>query len=289
MIQDPIPFFANLSLVANADGKLTASELGQLEAIRADLKIKKGDSSKARALVAEGSYNLTSTGVFSDQIHNLELMLRVAYADDDLGDSESEIIGKFCNLIGVTQEQIDRIEQEVVSSLKQTGKVCLSCGTSDEPKVKFCPGYGKTLIGKESPVLLRFTITATGIAIKFADSTAASFTKALGFAKGSPGYQTCQKNKKNWHLASYPAGSISDAQPVAEALSGIRNKTAYQNEIEKAWDELFGFTWCASKRAPSYRPAEYCYGKDENRLNPWGCKQARIDWTDWSDWFSYGS
>ena len=53
-------------------------------------------------------------------------------------------------------------------------------------------------------------------------------------------------------------------------------------------DEVFGFAWCASERDKSYRPVEYCFGKDENRLNPWGCKQARMDWTDWADWFSYG-
>ena len=32
----------------------------------------------------------------------------------------------------------------------------------------------------------------------------------------------------------------------------------------------------------------YCFGKDENRLNPWGCKQARMEWTEWSNWFSLG-
>jgi hypothetical protein len=90
-------------------------------------------------------------------------------------------------------------------------------------------------------------------------------------------------------LASFPSGTIAEALPIAEALSGIRNKSAYQNGTEKAWDDIFGFAWCASKRASSYRPAEYCFGKDENRLNPWGCKQARMDWTDWSDWFSYGA
>src|SRR5207247_1533742 len=31
-----------------------------------------------------------------------------------------------------------------------------------------------------------------------------------------------------------------------------------------------------------------CFGKDENRINPWGCKQARMDWNEWSSWFSYG-
>lgn len=286
---DSVPFFANIALVAHADGKLTPSELGQLEAVRSDLKIKKSDFSKSMALVAAGGYSLTPVGSFSDQVRNLELMLRVAYAGDDLDDSESEIIAKFCILIGVTQEQIDRIEAEVIFSLKQTGMICLSCGASAEPNSKFCPGCGKALTTEVPPVLLEFEIPATGIAIEFADSTAASFSKALNLAKASTGYRTCQKNKKTWHLASFPSGTIAEALPIAEALSGIRNKTAYQNGTEKAWEDIFGFAWCASKRASSYRPAEYCYGKDENRLNPWGCKQARMNWTDWSDWFSYGA
>jgi hypothetical protein len=85
------------------------------------------------------------------------------------------------------------------------------------------------------------------------------------------------------HLSSRRSGGC-----FATALSGIRNRALYVDGIEKRWDEVFGFTWCASQRASAYRPLEYCFGKDENRLNPWGCKQVRLDWTEWAGWLCYG-
>jgi hypothetical protein len=75
---------------------------------------------------------------------------------------------------------------------------------------------------------------------------------------------------------------------LVEALSGMRNRRVYFDGVEKQWDEVFGFAWCAAQRATAYRPVEYCFGKEENRINPWGCKQAQMDWTGWAGWFSYG-
>lgn len=285
---DPVPFLANIALVAHADGKLSPAELGHLEAIRAELKITKGNFSKAMALASSGDFKLTPVGSFADQVHNLELMLRVAYADDDLEDAEASLIAGFCHLIGVTQDQIDRIEAEVLATLKQPGIICTSCGAGSEPSAKFCPACGAAFVARDQASNDEFQLPRTGIAIAFADSTSASFARALTLATSLSGYQKCQKNKKTWHLAPFPSGSFAEALPLAETLGGIRNKIAYQDGVEKSWDEVFGFAWCASKRAVAYRPAEYCFGKDENRLNPWGCKQARMDWTDWSDWFSYG-
>lgn len=289
MIPEPIPFLANIALVAHADGKLSASELGQLEAIRTELKLKKGDYNKALEAVGREVYDLTPVGTFGDQVKNLELMLRVAYADDDLDSAESELISAFAGKIGVTQEQLDRLASEVVSNLSSQGKVCPSCGAEANADSKFCGKCGTSLEAENAAVQVEFEIPAVGISIEFADSTAASFSKALAIAKESGDYQSCQKLKKTWHLANYPSGSLIDALSLAESLSGIRNKRVYQDGAEKPWDEIFGFAWCASQRNTAYRPIEYCFGKDENRLNPWGCKQARMDWTDWADWFSYGA
>lgn len=47
MITEPVPFLANIILVAHADGKLSSSELGQLEAIRSSFKFKKSDFNAA--------------------------------------------------------------------------------------------------------------------------------------------------------------------------------------------------------------------------------------------------
>ena len=288
MISDVVPFLANIALVAHADGTLSAAELGQLEAIRKEMKFKKSDYNAAVRLVQEGEYKLASVGSFADQVKNLELMLRVAYADDDLDKAEVSLILNFCKSIGINQDQLTRLRKEVLSSLKQQGKVCPSCGTESEAESHFCPKCGANFGSGIHDVQVQFKIPNTGIVIEFAESTAAAYPKALDIAKASEGYQTCQKAKKKWHLAVYPSGQITDALLLAESLSGLRNRCLYIDGNKQQWEEVFGFTWCASERATSYRPIEYCFGKDDNRLNSWGCKQARMDWTEWANWFCYG-
>lgn len=288
MITDPVPFMANIALVAHADGTLSASELGQLEAIRQEMKFKKSDYNAAVRLVQNEDYKLTPIGSFADQVKNLEFILRVAYADDDLDKAEVALILSFCKTIGIHKDQLTRLRNEVLSSLKKQGKVCPTCGTESTSDARFCPKCGANLESNTQDIQVQFEIPTSGISIEFAESTAASFPKALEIAKATEGYQTCQKAKKKWHLAVYSSGLIADALPLAESLSGLRNRCLYINGEEKQWDEIFGFTWCASQRSAAYRPIEYCFGKDENRLNPWGCKQARMDWTEWANWFCYG-
>ncbi len=288
MISDPIPFLANVIAVAYANGQLSPGELAQLEAVRSEFNIKKADFTKATKLVEQGGYVLTPVGSFADQVKNLECILRVAYADDELEQVESDLIGTFCHQVGIYQDQLDKLVSEVLAVISQNGKLCPSCGASAASDAQFCPKCGTSLGVNQEAVQLDFSIPSSGIAFEFADSTAASFHKALEIAKTSDQYQTCQRMKKIWHLAVFQSGSIADALPLAESLSGIRNRKVFMNGSEASWDELFGFTWCSSQRASAYRPNEYCFGKDENRINPWGCKQARMDWLEWSDWFSFG-
>lgn len=288
MIADPIPFLANIALVAHADGRLSASELGQLEAIRTELKFKKSDYTAAVRLVEQGGHKMTPVGSFAEQVLNLEMILRVAYADDDLDHAEAALVEEFCKAVGIYQDQLERLCREVMASLKQREKVCPSCGVSAEADARFCTKCGMSLASEEAAIQVELNIPTSGIAIEFAESSAGSFPSALEIAKGTPGFQRCQKSRKNWFLAVFPSGSLADAMSLAQALSGIRNRRVYFDGVEKQWDEVFGFAWCASQRATAYRPIEYCFGKDENRINPWGCKQARMDWTEWAVWFSYG-
>jgi len=288
MITEPIPFLANIALVAYADGILSASELGQLELIRKEYGIKKGDFSAAIKLVESGNYKLTPVGSFADQVKNLELILRVALADSDLDTKEDEMITGFCTAIGIHSEQMDRLRADVIASLKQIGKLCPSCGTENSVESLFCAKCGTNLVSSGQDVQVKFEIPQSGIAIEFAESTAASFPKALELANATPGFQKSQKGKRTWYLASYPSGKLTEAMPLADALSGIRNRNLYMDGEEKHWDEIFGFIWCAAQRATAYQPIEYCFGKDMNCINPWGCKQARLDWTMWTNWFSYG-
>jgi uncharacterized tellurite resistance protein B-like protein len=288
MLAEPIPFLANIALVAHADGTLSANELGQLESIRKEYGIKKGDFSAAIKLVETGNHKLTPVGSFADQVRNLELILRVALADSDLDAKEVEMITDFCKAIGIHQEQLDRLRTDVLASLKQVGKLCPSCGADNSAESRFCAKCGTNLLASGQDVQVKFEIAQSGIAIEFAESTAASFPKALELANATPGLQKCQRGKKTWYLATFPSGKLTDAMPLAQALSGIRNRNLYMDGEEKQWDEVLGFAWCASQRVTAYRPVEYCFGKDENRLNPWGCKQARMDWTEWANWFCYG-
>ena len=99
MTINPVPYLANIATIAHADGKLSPSELGQLEAIRAEFKFKKGDFNKALNLVAQGQHSITPIGTFADKVKNLELMLRVAYADDDLDSKELALLSSFCEKI----------------------------------------------------------------------------------------------------------------------------------------------------------------------------------------------
>jgi hypothetical protein len=288
MISEPIPFLANIVIVSHANGKLSASELGQLESIRAEFKFKKGDFNAAVRLVQQGNHEMTPVGSFADQVRNLELILRVAYADDDLNDAEASLVNDFCKAIGVYQDQLEKLRGEVLASLKQHGKVCPSCGACADAEARFCPRCGVSLTVADESVQVEMTVPNSGLAFEFAESTAASFSKALELAKATEGFQSCQKHKKVWYLAVYPSGDLKEALPLVVSLSGIRNRRVHIDGQEKPWDEVFGFAWCAKQRAGAYRPLEYCFGRDENRLNPWGCKQARMDWTEWANWFCYG-
>ncbi len=288
MIHDPVPFLANIILIANADGVLSATELGQLEAIRTEFKFKKSDMNQAKKLVENGQHQITPIGSFADQVKNLELMLRVALADDEIDAKEAELLKDFCRKIGITPEQLTRIRREVLLSLHQQHKLCPKCGAGNDKDANFCHKCGNSLVDERQDIRTQFDIPAQGIAIEFADSTAATFPQALEIAKNTPGYQTIRRGSKNWHLAVFPSGNIEDALPLAEQLSGLRNRAVYIDGEKKDWNEVLGFAWCYAQRACAYRPEEHCFGKEGNRLNPWGCIQARMDWTAWSDWFSFG-
>ena len=287
MSAEDIAIMANVIQVAYADGKLTGAEQALIDTVRKELGIKKGDLSAAQKLVDSGSYVMKPVGSFSSQVRNLEYALRVAYSDGDLGSLENDMILAFSASIGVSQEQLERMRAEVIAQTTTDGVRC-PCGADNPADSKFCSKCGKNLAVPDQEVLVKYDIPRSGITIEFAESTSASFPKALEITKSAADFQQCVKNKKNWYMANYSSGRISDATPLAEALSGLRNRAVYVDGEEQQWDEVFAFVWCSSQRELAYRPIEYCFGKDENRINPWGCRQARMEWTDWSNWFCYG-
>ncbi len=283
-------YLGNIILLARADAFLSARESAALEQIRQEIGAKKGEMTKAQRLAESSSYQLAKVGSFSAQIQNLEDMLFVCLTDGELAKPETELISTFCKLIGITEEQQALVLAETQRRISQDSStiICPICGQQVAAQAKFCGNCGASL-QKEDSVQLNFKLPDSGFAIEFSDSSASDFPAALEKAKSSFSYQTCLKSGKNWHLAIFNGDEFQKAVALSDLLRGQKNKKIYIDGQEEDWNAVFGFSWCASQRELAYKPAEYCFGKDEKRLNLWGCRQVRMDWASWAGWFAYGS
>ena len=278
-------------LVAFADKSLSAREAAALEEVRKSIDAKKGVLSSAQKAAESGSYTFVKAGSFADQVQNLEDRLFVGLTDENLSESETHLVNEFGHLIGVSQEQLGQLVAETSRRCDSANHECIgpSCSKPASAQARFCPSCGHPLASVDGAgIQVGFEIPKAGYAIEFCESTAASIATAVELANVTGTMQTATKHKKTWYLASFPSNQFEDMVPLASALSSMRNRRVYLDGQELAWDEVFGFVWCASQRATAYRPIEYCFGKDEHRINPWGCKHARMEWTDWAQWLSYG-
>jgi uncharacterized tellurite resistance protein B-like protein len=288
---DKTAYLANLWLIARADKALSEREEALIEEVRKNLSAKRSLATAAQKAAEGGTFSLTRVGSFANQVQNLEDMVAVALADSDLEKGEADMIAAFCGLIGIRQDQLDLITSDVSKRLKnEASKIsCSKCGAQIQSDARFCPTCGAAVASATTESTpLDFSVPKDGYAITFCESSAAGFVAALELARGFGGIQTALKNKKTWYLIPIGQDRFGDVMQMAKALSGIRNRAIYRDGQQMDWDELFGFVWCASQRDQAYKPVEYCFGKDENRINPWGCKQVRLDWSDWSSWFSLG-
>lgn len=284
-------YLANLWLIARVDKALSDRERTLIGEVQKSIQAKRAHNTAAQKAVETGGFSLNKVGSFADQVQNLEDMVAVALADSDLVQAEADLIASFCRMTGIQQEQLDVITSDVSERLKeQTPTVpCTKCGAQVQSGARFCPSCGTAVEGVASAATaLEFDIPKTGYGITFSESAASGFISALELAKQIGSVQTVMKNKKSWYLVSIPTERFVDVSQMAKALSGIRNRGIYYDGQLLDWDEVFGFIWCANQREHAYNPVEYCFGKDEKRINPWGCKQARMDWTEWSTWFSLG-
>ncbi len=288
---DKTNYLANLWLLARADKALSEPEKIVIERVQKNIQAKRSLNSAAQKTVETGGFSLTKVGSFADQVQNLEDMVSVALADSELAQAEADMIASFCGLIGIHQDQLDLITSEVSKPLKSEPSTiaCSKCNAQIQSDARFCPACGAAVETTEAAsTFLDFNIPKAGYAISFSESTAPGFTTALELAKQIGSVQTALKNKKTWYLVHIQSDQFVEVMRMAKALSGIRNRAIYHDGQQIEWDEVFGFIWCATQRDQAYKPVEYCFGKDENRINPWGCKQARMDWNEWSTWFSYG-
>ncbi|MEE9615331.1 MAG: zinc-ribbon domain-containing protein [Thermodesulfobacteriota bacterium] len=284
-------YLANSALIANSDATLTSLELAALEEIRKNIGAKKKALTSARKAVESGNYTIAKCGDFAAQINNLADMLYICFVDGELSEKESSLVLSFAESIGLTKMQTEIMMKEATERVsKMTFNVtCQKCSNNVDAKAKFCPNCGTPISSStEDSVKTDFEIPSTGHSIEFAESTAAGFPKALEFSKSAPKFETCIRMKKTWYLASWPEDVFSDVILLADALNGIRNRKYYHNGSEEPWDEVFTFVWCIGNREAAYRPIEYCFGKSDKRINPWGCKHVDFEWTEWANWFSYG-
>ncbi|MGJ0533215.1 TerB family tellurite resistance protein [Methylocystis sp.] len=290
--KDHLTYLANIIAIARADQKIQKVEDTAIDEIRVQIGAKKSDVNAAYKLVEREYHRAVPVDGFAFQVMNLSDMLYVAMIDGDWNPAEEEIIRGFQKQIGVTDEQLDKLMLEAVqrSQAAQATISCPNCKTALNAGARFCSACGAAVAAVGSGATqMDMEIPPEGYVIEFCESTAAGFPAALEFAKASKGFQSCIRSKKTWYQASWPESEFTEVLKLANFLTGMRNRRCYQVGQARSWEEMFGCAWCVRERESAYRPIEYCFGKEESRLNPWGCKQARMDWAEWAPWMSYGS
>lgn len=285
---DPVRYMANIAAIAYIDGKISPTELGLLNAIREEMGFKKSDFNAAVKLVEKGGHNLTSIGTFADNVKNFEHILRVAHADDDLAPEERNAVNNFASEHGITLGQIAMITADALEAISSAGKLCPSCGAAADRTADFCPKCGASLKNPVEVTAVDFSIPVSGFAIIFADKGDVDCKNAVDYFRSLPRYQSCVREKRTWHLAEFSRSDLNGAADCAILLSKVRSKRVFVDGVEVKWETVFGFVPCLAKRDKAYDPVEYCFGKCDNRLNPWGCRMARMEWAIWAQWFRYG-
>lgn len=286
-----VTYLANILDIARADGTLSPRETSAIEEVRTSIGANKSAVGAATRAVETGSYVPAHVRAFPMRVSNIGDMLFVSLVDGDLAGKELTVVRQFARSAPLSEEQFDILMREAVARAEAGSRqlVCPNCSATAGGTAKFCPSCGKHLMGPErDAVAVTLQVPSSGYAIEFSESSAAGFEGALRLARLAPAFSSCVRNKKTWYLAAWPTERFADVARLAESLAGMRNRCCYQDGAEVAWDEVFHFLWCARNRHSAYKPVLYCFGRDENRVNPWGCKNAQLEWTEWANWFSYG-
>jgi hypothetical protein len=286
--RDKIAYLANVIFVANADGSPSPKKSAVLEEIRSAIGAKKGAFDSATKLARSTGFTLTKLDTFVAEASNIADIIYVSIVDGGLSEQEKKIISEVAKLSSLTDQQFVLLTREAIARTqsRESSITCPACKAEITGDPSFCPKCGAAL--NSTAAFEHREVPKEGYVIEFCESTSADFPAALRIAQTSPFFASSLRNKKTWYMAAWPREAFEEAIKLAELLSGLRNRRCYSDGSEVEWDELFGFVWCAEQRTRAYRPTEYCFGKDENRLNPWGCKQARLEWNEWARWFSYG-
>lgn len=134
-----------------------------------------------------------------------------------------------------------------------------------------------------------FVPPSTGIVVAFAGIASDALQIALREAASASKTGQYETTTTAWHYAVWPTAEIRLAARCALAAAALANHIVYVDGKQQNWDETFGFCRCALARMGADSSDGYCFGCDDEFLNIWGCRQARMDWSDSADWFTLGS
>ena len=142
-----IAYMANVAMIAAADGKLSPEEAKAIDTVRAELGVEQGQMDAALEKVAKGKHKIAPVGRFSDKTRNLEDMIFVALADNEISKAEKPEILSFAKSINISQGQLSVILSEAKNRIKPPDAplVCPSCGKEIPQASKFCPLCGNKL------------------------------------------------------------------------------------------------------------------------------------------------
>jgi uncharacterized tellurite resistance protein B-like protein len=284
-------YLANVVTASRASGTLTPDEEELLEEVRTSIKAKKSVLKAAVRRAEDHEVDLTQFARFSDRVRNLEDMIEMVLCDGQLDDSERTVVISAAKQIGITQEQLNLILKEAKRRRASRSPKCGKCDHELSTPAKFCPECGAAM-DEAGPVKaaknVDIQVASDGITIAFAESSSASFSQILSTARSFSSFHEVDRGGKRWFGLSVGHGDVSQALELIALLSNLRNREVYVRGKSRDWRDVFGFASCAKDRSDSYRPVEYCFGLEDNRVNPWGCKQIGLDWTAWSDLFTFG-
>ncbi|MDU9050239.1 MAG: zinc ribbon domain-containing protein [Candidatus Electrothrix sp. Rat3] len=291
--EQKIDYLSNVISVAYADGKIAPQETEAIAVIQKAIGARKTELNKAYKQVDTNNFAVSPVGYWSDKIKNLEHIIYVSLIDGEIDPKEKELILNFAKKVNINQDQLNLIINDVKNAVSSSEIEisCLNCKAKIPDSAKFCPKCGQQVnkSAGSQPIAVSYKIPESGIAVEFAESTAANFFSAVKVMENAPVSRKCVKGKKQWYLACWPSENILDALELIENVDRMRNKKVYFDGEESQWNDIFGFVKCAASRNSAYRPVEYCFGLDDNRFNVWGCKKARMGWNEWADWFGYGA
>lgn len=241
--EQKIDYLSNVISVAYADGKIAAQETEAIAVIQKAIGARKTELNKAYKQVDANNFTVSPVGFWSDKIKNLEHIIYVSMVDGEIPPKEKELILNFAKQISINQGQLNLIINDVKTAVSSSEIeiLCQSCKAKLPDSAKFCPKCGTEIdkISTAQAVPISFEIPKNGIAIEFAESTAANFSTAVKIMENAPISKKCLKGRKQWYLAAWPKEDITKAVELAESISSIRNKKVYFDGDESLWNDIF--------------------------------------------------